>query len=476
MKLRYLKLRYLSIVLALVVAAAVSYARQMPVVVTEMVAAPWVFSGYRSVYRPSFSRSAVDPKSMREVWRHISDSLRVDSLYAFRPDTLLLHSRVELETRARIADAMKRERLDALRSHRDSLTVAYGDPVPSWLRNSMMLNRIAQDYMYITMVENPYAIEYAYWDLPVPPRLPEEDMSFKGYLKRLNLPDIAPDKAIVIKKNEIGRYNWLHTLNTALQLSQAYVSGNWYQGGTSYLAFLANFLWDVQLNQVYYPNLMFQSTVSYKLSVNSTPDDLYHKYSISQDLFQYNLKFGYKAVHNWYYALTAQFKTQFFNSFPANSRTKSASFLSPGDLNLGVGMTYSKENAKKTIGVSVSIAPVSYNLKTCIDADVEHSQFGIKADRRSVSEYGSNATVNFYWKLRDNILYTTKLYAFTDYKSFQGDWENTLNFQFNKLFSTQVYAHLRYDSLADSSVAPEWHKWMLKEILSVGLSYTFSTK
>ena len=93
-----------------------------------------------------------------------------------------------------------------------------------------------------------------------------------------------------------------------------------------------------------------------------------------------------------------------------------------------------------------------------------------------LNEIGSNAELNFYAKLWGNTTYTTRLFIFSDYKMLQTDWENTLNFQFSRLFSTQIYAHLRYDTSADSSISHEWKKLMLKEILSVGISYTFSTK
>ena len=74
------------------------------------------------------------------------------------------------------------------------------------------------------------------------------------------------------------------------------------------------------------------------------------------------------------------------------------------------------------------------------------------------------------------MLYKTRLFLFTDYKNSNADWQNTLEFQFNRFFSTQLYVNLRYDSTADKSLDPKWNRWMLKEILSVGLSYTFSTK
>lgn len=353
--------------------------------------------------------------------------------------------------------------------------IVTGNVIPDWLTYSIRSYKWQDDFIYRLMISNPDLIEYAYWDLPERPQLPEEDLSFLAFVRHVNKTDIKPESTLPVQA-DVEHTNWLHTLNISLQLSQAYLSGNWYQGGNSYLAFLGNFLWDVTLNQVYHPKTMFQSTVSYKLAINSTPEDKYHKYQISQDLFQYNLKTGYKAYHNWYYSFAMLFKTQFLNGYPVDSPIRSASFLSPGELNLGIGMTYSKENAAKTIKISASISPLSYNLKTCIDKKVDGTQFGIEAGKTSLNEIGSNLEVNFSAKFLGNTTYTTRLFLFSDYKSIETDWENTLNIQFSKLFSTQIYAHLRYDTKADPTISSKWGKLMLKEILSVGLSYNFSTK
>lgn len=441
---------------------------------------PRILKGYRHVQRETFDTVFPDRTILREVMRRQARE-RADS--AAREEELHLMAQTPDSLRgsaaALPADSLSSPDLTGIVSQRipdrEDLPVAFGSATPDWLRRSRDAYRWEEDFIYLLMVENPYYVEYAYWKLPKAPKLPEEDFSFRGYLKRLNLPEIKVDKPLPVHPDG-ERINWLHVCNAGLQLSQAYVSSNWYQGGTSHLAVLANFLWDVQLNNVYYPKVIFQNTVSYKLSVNSTPDDRYHEYSVSQDLFQYNLKLGYKAVHNWYYSFVTQFKTQFFNSYPANSETRSASFLSPGELNLGLGMTYSKENEAKTLKFSATVSPASYNLKTCIDPKVDPVQFGIKAGRKWRNEFGSNAEVNFYAKIWGNTTYTTRLFLFSDYKTFQTDWENTLNFQFTRLFSTQIYAHLRYDTSADSQVSRKWRKLMLKEILSVGISYTFSTK
>lgn len=349
-----------------------------------------------------------------------------------------------------------------------------GDVVPGWLKRESRLFDGQLDLIYMDVIENPSQRNVAFWTLPLPPSMPPEDYSYAAFLRRQKL-DVSIEAA-VIEEVEIEKKHWLHLVNAAVQFSQAYLSKNWYQGGTDYLALLANFLWDVQLNPVYHPEMIFQSTLSYKLGMNATGNNDLHKYTISEDLFQYNIKFGYKAAHHWYYSFTGQFKTQFLNNYPSDSMVRTASFLTPGVLTLGVGMTYTKQNAKKTLDFTASISPLSYNLKTAIDPEVDHLQFGMEQNKRVLNEFGSSAEVNFAWKLLDNIFYKTRLFLFTDYKESNADWQNTLEFQFNRFFSTQLYINLRYDSTADKSLDPKWNRWMMKEILSVGLSYTFSTK
>ena len=346
--------------------------------------------------------------------------------------------------------------------------------IPDWLRSSMRMARIQDDFVYSLMIDNYKIIDYADWDLPVPPRLPEDDTSFDAYIRKLDLPEIDTSKA-QLKASEIEKRHWLHVFNTGLQFSQAYLSSNWYQGGNNNLSLFFNFLWDVSLNPVWHPKLLLQSTLSYKLGLSGAPQDTEHDYSISEDLFQYNFKLGLKAANNWYYSLTTQFKTQFLNNYEANSQVLKAAFLSSGDLNVGLGMTYTKVNNAKTINFTASIAPIAYNLKTCINPRVDHVQFGIDPNHKTVSEIGSSAELNLKANIAQNITYTSRLFLFSDYSYFLGDWENTFSFQFNKYFSTQIYAHLRFDSSSELS-ASKWRHWMLKEILSFGLTYNFSTK
>ena len=333
---------------------------------------------------------------------------------------------------------------------------------------------ICKNYYFYSNLRYDYIINHPNrnvvlaWTLPKFKKL--EDVKLKEIT---DIPtNIEPE--ITIQVIEIKKTHWLHVLDGSVQFSQAYLSPNWYQGGNNNLSLLANFLWNVKLNEVYHPNLLFENNVQYKLGLYSTPQDEYHKYSISEDLFQWNMKAGVKAFKKWFYSFTAQFKTQLLNTYPQNEPTRIASFLSPSDLNLGLGMTYNTTNKSKSLKFNVSIAPISYNLKTCIDTNVDPTQFNIELGKKMTSEIGSNAELTLDWNIAKNINYRSRLFLFSNYKYLTGDWENTLSFSINKFLSTQIYVHLRYDS--SSELNERWKHWMLKEILSFGFQYKFSTK
>ena len=447
--------------------------------------APWVFSEYRALDKRK-NITAPDSAAMsRKIWKQVIKMQEEEMGSNKNPE--IRETADSVSERQKLLDSLwgvetktEENHVDTTGFNRDKsvgteLEILSGDPIPQWFKNATDAWNMQEDLMYRMMVDDPRLIEYSYWQLPVPPTLPEEDHGFKGFLKRVATENVNVDAA-VISDADILKKHWLHVVNGSLQFSQAYVSDNWYQGGNNHVALLCNFLWDVQLNPVWHPNVLFQSTLSYKLGLNSVEEDQYRKYAISQDIFQHNLKFGYKAKRNWYYSITTQFKTQLLNNYTKNSQTRIASFLTPGDLNIGLGMTYSKINKKKTAQFNASISPLSYNLKTAIDPDVNHELFKIPQTAKTDSEFGSNAEITFNWAIGKMVTYKTRLFLFTDYHYFTGDWQNTVNVQFSRFFSTQIFVNLRYDSNADKTIDPKWKRFMLKEILSIGLSYTFSTK
>ena len=430
-----------------------------------LLSAPRVFKGYRHLSPSPIKRQIPNAWAFAKPYKEPADTLspavetadRVlpeilpDSLVSALPE--ILPEKEREDEPIEVADIFS------------SLTM------PQWLVEGMRTTRLREDVIYETMVKNPLLIEYAFWQLPEPPKPYVEDTSFAGYIRNQWLP--KPSDKIAGGLMETEKINWIHNLNGGIQFSQAFISPNWYQGGNNSLSLLINFYWHLNLNPIFHPNLLLDNVVSYKLGFTSSPQDIYHKYTISEDLFQWNFKAGVKAFEKWFYSFTAQFKTQILHNYEQNSLTRTAAFLSPGDFNAGIGMTYSLINAKKTLKFNASIAPVSYNLKTCIDRMIDPTQFNIPAGKRILNEIGSSSELTLDWTLHKNVNYRTRLFLFTDYSYFQGDWENTLSFQFNRFLATQVQWHVRYDS--SSADARGWHHWMLKEVLSFGISYTFST-
>lgn len=465
---------------------------------------PWIFHGYRSLpeYRVPEVKTVPDYtnweyndgtetfESLDELEDYISRKAKeeLEALLAsdtdFRDTYALLSMKEKEEWVERAKEEKLEQYLEAISKHEEAkearnasvagLKTLTPGWLPDWLRKAMTQKRIMQNLMYATMVTCPDAIEFAYWNLPEPPRLPEEDHSFTAFIKSLNLPEISEEDTKIATATVAHRH-WLHNATAGVQFSQAYVSANWYQGGNNYLALLLNALWDVQLNNVYHPNVMLQSTVSYKLGINSTPPDSYHKYSISEDLLQWNFKTGLKAFRDFFWSYNLMFKTQLLRNYESNSDLRTASFLSPGELNMGLGMTYNYTNKYKTLKIGVSLSPLSYNLKTCIDNKIDPTKFNIEPGHKAHSEIGTNLEVNAEWSLTPDISCRNRLFAFTDYSYFLGDLETTWNFQLNRFLSTQIYAHLRFDSSTELT-GSKWKHWMLKEILSFGLTYTFSTK
>ena len=186
----------------------------------------------------------------------------------------------------------------------------------------------------------------------------------------------------------------------------------------------------MKLNEKFYPKLLFEMTTQYKLGVNSAPDDTIRNYNITDDIFQFNAKFGYKARSNWYYSTNVAFKTQLFNNYASNSRDLRAAFMSPGRAQYRYRYDVFAQHQEGELRASIN--PLSYNLKTCTNDRMNETAFGIKEGRSSVSQIGSNAELTFKARLTWNITYTSRLFLFTNYEYLQGDWQNTLAFDINK--------------------------------------------
>lgn len=348
-----------------------------------------------------------------------------------------------------------------------------GNPAFTWVEDAVALNRRMQalnEYVYFT---DPSIVKYNMRTLPNPPK--QFTAVVNDELHTIVIEETVPGEAnAIIHDTSKGLIHWLHTFGATLQFSQAFVSPNWYQGGNNNINMITDLSYNIKLNQKLHPTLLFETNVKYRFAANSAPDDSLRSYNISEDLFQLNSTFGLKAVEKWYYTVNAQFKTQLLNSYKKNTNNLKSAFLSPGELNAGIGMTFNTANKKKTFTLDASLSPLSYNLMICTNTHIDPTSFNIEKGKKTSSKYGSSAECKIAWQLTSNIKLASRFFAFSDYERFYADFENTLVFEINKYLTSQIFAHLRYDTLTPYS-DPDWHKLQIKEILSLGFAYKFST-
>ena len=402
------------------------------------------------------------PQVRLDDWRTLNyDSIRLRPGIMFMP--LIFNQLHQFTADSVAAPAAQPKRHEPLNGH------------SQWL-DSVAASRTADARTrYEVMISHPQLVHYNTATLPEPPKeyVVEADPS----RNKLTVDPFVPTEAKPerpVDRRQLRRRNWLHTLTSSLHFTQAYISSNWYQGGENNVNVLGDIEWQFNLNQNLHPNILFSNTMRYKVGVMTAHSDTLRNYSLNEDNFQFNSKFGYKAIKNWYYSATLQFKTQFFNNYKANSHTMSAAFLSPGEVNVGLGMTYNYNDPNRDRSVSLSVAPASYNLKICRNiTDLKPTSFGIDAGHHTKHNVGSNLECKFVWRFNASIGWTSRLYAFTNYEYVQGDFENTFDFYITRHLQTRLYVHLRYDK--SRARDDDWRYWQLKEILSLGLTYRFAT-
>lgn len=418
----------------------------------------------RTVVKSSTSRKLATEYKVPEVklndWRTLDyDTIFLEPNYMFVP---LIFDKQQV-----VQDTIKRPVVKLFTPKAAKL-----DANDSWLTDAIERTRRIHYVRYRAMIQNPQLVPFNVNKLPEPPKVDVLNSDpTKGKLtineRKMDQPNEKP-----VDKRKFKMRNWIHSLDASMQFTQAYISDNWYQGGNNFLNILNSNVITINYNQTLHPKVIFNNTIQYRLGIITAHKDSLRNYSLSEDNLQYNSQFGYKAIKNWYYSANLQFKTQLFNNYTANTRNMTASFLSPAELNLGLGMTFSYSNKAGDRTFNMSFSPASYNMKICREIKkLNPASFGIDAGHHTKSTIGSNIEGNFNWKFNPFINWSSRMYCFTNYEYVQGDWENTFNFYVTRHLSTQFYAHLRYDK--SHAKNDYWHYWQFKETLSFGLTYRF---
>ena len=279
----------------------------------------------------------------------------------------------------------------------------------------------------------------------------------------IDMPDDVPTE-IMIQKPKF----WTKKGDGYLQFMQNFVSDNWYKGGESNYSMVGALT--LEANYDNRNKWKWDNKLEMKLGFMHTRTDSVHKFKSNEDLIRYTSKVGLEAAKNWYYTLQLLAYTQFTRGLKANDLNTYSDFMSPFNLNLGLGMDYKVATKDKRLTGTVNLSPLAVNYRYVDRLDLATS-YGLDEGKHSLVDFGSQVTADVTWKINDVVSWKSRLYAFTSYKRAEIEWENTFTLRVSKYISANLFLFPRFD---DSGVKDDDLGYLqFKEYSSIGFTYGF---
>jgi len=215
----------------------------------------------------------------------------------------------------------------------------------------------------------------------------------------------------------------------------------------------------------------------------------------TDDALQLNSTAGFKTdtISNWYYSAKFNFNTQFTNgyAYPNTEQAISKPFA-PAYIFLGVGAEY----INKDEGFKAYFSPLTQKTTLVLDERLANQgAFGvdpavydlnnnlIRSGKRTRTEVGLLLTNQIKREIFKNINLDHRLTLYSDYinkfGNFDVDWQLLLDMKVNEYVRASITTHLIYDDdikakeEVDGTQVISGPKIQLKQILGVGLSYSF---
>ena len=291
-------------------------------------------------------------------------------------------------------------------------------------------------------------------------------------------------------------------------------------GGDNSIALVATF----NLRHLFKKNLFsietkFSAKIGYnRMKVETVSNGVWFK---NQDELLFWVNPAFTLAKNWTYGSTFQFRSQFVNGYKSRTEQErehlKSTFLSPGYLDISLGLTYKSPHPKFPIAVNIS--PVAMSAVFVESATIRNNSwdsnkpgwesYGLaSAEETSKYEGGSSVEINFdrAFGKTGYLRYRTTLFSFygwitdigkpnkirdySDYENAYAEWEaagkdpktkpwlpihptvrwtNTLDIKATKFITTTVSFQLYYNRAQNVDVQTQ-------TLLSVGLTYTFKNK
>ena len=277
-------------------------------------------------------------------------------------------------------------------------------------------------------------------------------------------PEAAPVQLVVTKPNF-----WKFKGDGYLQFLQNYVSDNWHKGGES--NYSAQGAATLELNYNDKDRITFDNKLEMKLGLQTSPSDTLHKFKTNNDLLRLTSKLGLQAHKRWYYTFQLLAYTQFARGLKANDDKVYSDFMSPFDLNLGLGMEYKVEAFNKRLTGTLNFLPLAFSFRY-VARDGLLSANGMRGNHHTMEDFASQFTGELKWEMvPDHLTWKTRLFAITTYHQAKVEWENQFELKVTKYISANLFLYPRFDD----SNARDKHLgyFQMQEWSSIGLSYSW---
>lgn len=271
-------------------------------------------------------------------------------------------------------------------------------------------------------------------------------------------------------KNQLGAerlQGWLVKGSNSLQFNQAAFS-NWMAGGVNSYALNANVDYEFNLTKGRH---IWDNRIILAYGIQRNEGEDYRK---SNDVIDLTASYGYEFIRHFYFAGSANFKTQFTTGYDYNmmdsisgNYRKISSFIAPGYLTFGLGVDY-----KPSENLQVNFHPLTSRFTFVNDPELQFAgSYGLKEDGDVyVYEFGAFIGARLKLDLMKNISYDNRLGIYSNYlrtpQNMDIAYQGILDLKVNEWISAQATINLFYDE-------DQIKRTQLKETLGVGLSYKF---
>lgn len=277
--------------------------------------------------------------------------------------------------------------------------------------------------------------------------------------------DAEEDRNDVLRAIRNMKTPWRKEATLMLQVTQNYVTPNWYQGGSSSFAGLL-----IAKGQIGYYSERFtwENTGEWRAGASTVSADSLHKINTTDDLLRLYSKANLRIAPKIFTSVSAEIETRLLPTYKSNSMELKSGPFSPFRFNAALGLDF-----KPVANLSISVSPLSYKVIHIMDtARIKGADYGLEIGQRTQHNVGSSMRIEYLWKPVREVALETKFYAYTNYRHVELDLEVNCDFIINKWLSARLTLHPRYDT----SVIMEGDthaKIQFRELLSLGFAHKF---